>query len=987
MDWENEYFILSGKSDNFTIKVDEPLVTKNITLKPNPTDESGILDLNINVTGSGISSAKAIIKLSENVTAYISGNAAEGIINFQTGEITEDELADGLSNGSHPATFEFYTRINCSGEKVYSFTETINIFANLTTNTWVQNGNDPWFDTIINANGTKTTNCRVTAAMVEGFKLTEIFVDPSRTTDNPQDASYTTQSGTFLNPKVTFNDALAMLQNASIDYTIYINGVLRGPHTIPADLSKTAGDGKPYHAHSLTICGARGLNGYGEPQDGIKGYAAELENHDYDFRLISNYTALGEAGKTGSALKVSTDVPVILKDLKLCDSVVKQAGAGLYIDAAADVTIENGVLITGNKTQNFGGGVAVFGKLTMHGGKISSNTTYHSSGNSGGGGVVLRATGIFEMYDGEICDNLSFAYGGGVYIGNGDDNCSFVMHGGKICRNRTEGEIYDSSPIISTGFGGGVILSGGSFEMTGGEISANYSKDNVGGVAVQGNEFIMTGGKIENNRSDGSCGGISIAYNSTFKLGSDAYIPNNAGKKHYIGLSSNSETHAKITLISSLNRHSETDQIQITPSVYDLTTTVLDAANGVTLANEVGKFAVTQTSDPDDNWFVNDSGKLENSNLTFTVSAGASEDMTLGEATVSINGVNKTAYKLVVNGMNRIKVDVAGGVGPFTLGGSNHYGEYLSLSELSNGSFYISPKSTVVKDGVASTGYTYEIYVTDSSATPKVKSLYVQISYASTTLEDNSSTIYHGSKTPGTAKAVGDIVFNDGSAMPYYTGIPLTDEQKRASIALIYYTGTGLNNGVDTTIRTLGVGLKHGTNVAWCLEDAQAYNNRISSIESEVRENGDIMTSVKNGIENLGFIGNELPSHGIQPTDVDTGQEEKYPAFYFGINYKNQTIGAETTSRIRGTSFENYWYLPTIAELFQIYKNGKGPDRVFDIDEASQALGGGVFGTSYYWSSSQSPTDQKAYIYNFGSGNCEEYLKSSEARTFAIREF
>ncbi|MBR6215439.1 MAG: hypothetical protein IKQ84_03430, partial [Spirochaetaceae bacterium] len=46
---------------------------------------------------------------------------------------------------------------------------------------------------------------------------------------------------------------------------------------------------------------------------------------------------------------------------------------------------------------------------------------------------------------------------------------------------------------------------------------------------------------------------------------------------------------------------------------------------------------------------------------------------------------------------------------------------------------------------------------------------------------------YIGLKTPTETKAVGDIVFTDGSASPYTE--ELTDEQKAAAIAVIFYVG------------------------------------------------------------------------------------------------------------------------------------------------------------------------------------------------------
>ena len=87
---------------------------------------------------------------------------------------------------------------------------------------------------------------------------------------------------------------------------------------------------------------------------------------------------------------------------------------------------------------------------------------------------------------------------------------------------------------------------------------------------------------------------------------------------------------------------------------------------------------------------------------------------------------------------------------------------------------------------------------------------------------------YIGTKKPKENKAVGDIVFNDGSAMPFAAYEALEegndkDTIKDAAIALIFYSGTELNsddpegNADTTTSRTLGVGLKHNrSGLAWC---------------------------------------------------------------------------------------------------------------------------------------------------------------------------
>ena len=263
---------------------------------------------------------------------------------------------------------------------------------------------------------------------------------------------------------------------------------------------------------------------------------------------------------------------------------------------------------------------------------------------------------------------------------------------------------------------------------------------------------------------------------------------------------------------------------------------------------------------------------------------------------------------------------------------------------------------------------------------------------------------YIGSKAPSEAKAVGDIVFNDGSATPYNRDLTLTDAQKAAAIAVIFYRGRDLNNGEDTTtVRTLGVGFKKSGVIEWCkyegdegLANANAWNADITSIKCAV--NGNIenhsFTGDKYGKDNLTQIGAFLTANGA--TD-DTGTAAKYSAFYFAKNYKDQVIGRETGSRIiSGSEYENGWYLPSIAELSYISCNNDCDLNYYDINQISSLCGGDVlfvFLNDTYWSSTQSEDDaQEAYALDCIECRLNSYYKfdnpvNLDAYACAIREF
>ncbi|MDD5930053.1 MAG: InlB B-repeat-containing protein [Spirochaetales bacterium] len=232
-----------------------------------------------------------------------------------------------------------------------------------------------------------------------------------------------------------------------------------------------------------------------------------------------------------------------------------------------------------------------------------------------------------------------------------------------------------------------------------------------------------------------------------------------------------------------------------------------------------------------------------------------------------------------------------------------------------------------------------------------------------------------GTKAPDAAKEVGDIVFNDGSAMAYTDFAAITDtsvinEKKAAAIALIFYKGTSESDVLGA--RTLGVGLKHNqSGLAWCLSGADAYSKNITTIQCPA--SGSIgavtFTGDKDGSNNLEQI------EDFSGVD-DTTTAANYPAFYFGKNYATNTV-----TNIEATSeFATGWYLPSIAELSQIYACRADTSNGFDIDAASEALGGNAFGTSSYWSSSQYASDESnAYALNFRIRNLDVYLKRATA--------
>lgn len=255
---------------------------------------------------------------------------------------------------------------------------------------------------------------------------------------------------------------------------------------------------------------------------------------------------------------------------------------------------------------------------------------------------------------------------------------------------------------------------------------------------------------------------------------------------------------------------------------------------------------------------------------------------------------------------------------------------------------------------------------------------------------------YLGSKKPSKAKEVGDIVFNDGSSMPYSVFAALNDneknEKKTSAIAVIFYKGTELNSDAadgtpdNTTSRTLGVGLKHDeTDPHFCENFAQAYSIGITTIVCTIYENGSEVTfsGDKNGSDNLEQI---EAFEGIDDTSIP----ENYPAFYYGKNYARSVV----TNIPAASEFARGWYLPSLPELYQLYVNGKGANKVFDIDAVLDALGGDKFRDLPFQTSSLTRINSISYeqdVWRVGyyNGNCycDAYPKNHSSVVVCIREF
>ena len=624
-----------------TVSLTNP-VTQNhsITLKASQNSESiGRMELPVTIASdSGIHSAR--VRYENGVTHCYNVSGTSCI--FSIGSVNEQgALTMGIQGGTYPLTFEFFSGNltsddppECSGNLLYSFTETVNIFANMNTNTWVQNGNEPWFTTT-GTGSSKVTTCSITKDMVDRYALTQIWVDPTAANDNGY--------GSFFSPKKTLAGALSLLHDAGKDYTIIIKGECTGSSSIPVTLKKTGSGGTYTYAHSLTICGYTGLDENGIPQDSLNGNGS------------------------GPVLSILTDVPVTIKNLKIYGGSTTGNGGGINISRLnASVTLTDGALITDNQATCGGGvflnsgnlfvyGSAVIGKsgVSSHAGTTSGN--YGNKATTSGGGIGVGSGTLWLGYSGEnipaetsggVIYNLvmgdSETHGGGIDNRNGTVNIARgnVSYNYACCSSGSTatgcgGGISTARTLNLTGtavieenyssYGGGVYITkdsnNGHLIMTGGTIRLNHAEKerplitsdswgDGGGVAIGSNaSFTISGGTISTNYAQRCGGAVVDHFGTAFNIKGSAYIPYDSVHSCNDVYIESGKTIALSESLSPPEACTDADGIiaQITPSAYTEDTTVFTISSPATSA-ELSYFKVTPNGTQD--WRITTEGKM-----------------------------------------------------------------------------------------------------------------------------------------------------------------------------------------------------------------------------------------------------------------------------------------------------------------------------------------------------------------------------------------
>ena len=540
-----------------------------------------------------------------------------------------------LSSGVYTFRFDFYSDMDCTDELLYSFTEVVNIFDGLTTDTWISAGEY--------INGGKIC---ITNDMINQFVSTTVYVSEFGDDSN---------LGTFFAPVTTIQKA--------VDKVIAMN------------VDTASSEGNPYKILLLGNIETLSDDSFENNNALVNIDPSSASSNDNPLYLtISNYgdekatiNANRSSSNTGRVMYIGKNANVTLQNLILTGGYLKndinenENGAGLYIlNNDANVKIENSE-ITENVIEN-GNGAGLYVKnypvgkslnLTIENSKISSNTINHNDAvkEYAGAGIAIGNVGAnITITDSEINSNKinqdgianTEDKGVGLWLGNSavttisDSTISgnIIENAASTNKNAGGGICIDGGTltingdtIISgnlSGYGGGVCIFGGNFTMNNGAEISNCTGDYAGGIIIYtggtftmndgatistctslqygggvvvydsadgtsgaGGTFTMSGGTISGCTAENGCGGGVYVEKGTFTMNGGAVITSN----NDVYLTEDQ----KITITEKLSTNNVTT---ITPQSYAENKKVLDAGDGIKLSEQqVGMFNVTQSDE------------------------------------------------------------------------------------------------------------------------------------------------------------------------------------------------------------------------------------------------------------------------------------------------------------------------------------------------------------------------------------------------------
>ena len=475
----------------------------------NPDDGDGEISLSVS-----LGDATSLIRGLE----YTLSKGEEKIIQ-NVSNIADFKIQHATENlGAWHLTILFYGDFS---NLVYRIDQTVNVYANLTTDTF--EGSAPYISGGAIA---------VTQALLDDFQNTTLYVNATSGKD--------TNTGTQFDPLQTFNRALELVnhstRSADTEFRIFLQTDVADGAMLALERDKkltvasASADGT---ARTITSLGRTFTVSSGSELT-MQSVACKKLRFDVSGTFAMDGGEIsGNTASNGGAIYVDGGKATV-SNTKIHDNSANNKGGGVYVGGSAKATLTNCAIesckTTSTTSSDGGGGIYSLGTLTVTGGTISDCI----AGRSGGG--IYAYGGTVKCSDGVAFSNCeatgsgSVGSGGGICINSGVtvnvSDCTFVL-----CKaNASGGGIWNAGKldVSNTSFttcsannnGGGVCNDGGTVTMSGtAKITGNNASDG-GGVAVNSGTFTLENGTISNNTANGSTGsgGGVYVHNGTFTM-------------------------------------------------------------------------------------------------------------------------------------------------------------------------------------------------------------------------------------------------------------------------------------------------------------------------------------------------------------------------------------------------------------------------------------------------------------------------------------
>lgn len=259
-----------------------------------------------------------------------------------------------VNPGSYKVEFLFYSGTDCSGAILYRINEVVNVYSNLTT------------DTFEDASYVSSGHIEITGSLLASAELTTIYVSSSGSASG---------SGSYFNPVKTLNQAVTIVNNssaaASTEFEIFVRD------NISLGGSTTLNSGKKA---SITSEGSSAVTVSGGSSHDSLTISGEAE--------VSNLNFSGLGG-------ISVNTKLTINDSTISNGSSSASGGGIFVGSSAELVSDQGLVISNCEATGslgYGGGIYNMGTVSLTACEISSCTAAVSGSsiyNSAAGSLTL----------------------------------------------------------------------------------------------------------------------------------------------------------------------------------------------------------------------------------------------------------------------------------------------------------------------------------------------------------------------------------------------------------------------------------------------------------------------------------------------------------------------------------------------------------------------------------------------------------------------